>query len=118
VTSTLSPAVRAGTAVGAQSELTFEFTQRLRYDLQAPLADFLKTDHASLPTPRLRAALRQFESWERRIDEASKAAGTALPFLEAENLQLRVLWIPERMVSRRNALSAWVDSGERTSLLA
>jgi hypothetical protein len=98
--------------------VTFKFSEKLRGELQSPLSDFVKLDHAAQPTPRLRKLVRQFDSWQKTLEDAEAAARTAVPFLNEENLRLLVLWIPKQKSGYREALSAWIGSPAHAELLA
>lgn len=97
--------------------LTFEFSKTLRDELQTEVKDFARINPDSLPTPALAQRLKKFDGWEKRISDARAAARSAVEFLDPENLNLLVLWIPERMMSRRQALHDWINSSAHRSLL-
>ncbi len=108
------------TTLGVLQEMPwidFDFTGRLRSGLLEPLTQLGLIDLERAPSPLLKQKVRHFEGWEDTLRAAGEAANSALLMLGRENLALLGLWIPEHMVARRRAVSAWIDSGEHQALL-
>ena len=97
--------------------ISFEFSKALRDELQTPLDEFSKLNPTDLPTPTLRQRLKPFDGWEKKVADASAAARTAVEFLDENNLRLLVLWIPDQMSGRRQALQQWIGSAAHLMLL-
>jgi len=108
-------------AIGRLAEtdwIDFNFLKALRDELLIPVDEFSKADLATMKTPQLRVAVKQFDTWEKRLEDAESAAATALPFLAIQNLDLLSEWIPEHMPSRKRALREWAASKPFKVLLA
>lgn len=95
----------------------YDFQTKLMVNLLGPLKPFAALDAASLASPKLKAAIKPFENYERELEDAGESAASAMRFLAEDNLRLVAEWIPKHITGAAGALRAWIGGKEHRELL-
>lgn len=82
----------------------------LRKHLLDPLGSFQWAELADMSLPQLRQQVKQFDGMGETVAKAEEACASALAFFDPVNLALLARWVPERLSSRRDAVTAWAVS--------
>ena len=82
----------------------------LRKHLLEPLAAFQWVELAEMTLPQLRVQVKQFDGMGDTVAKAEEACRSATAFFDPVNLALLARWVPDRLPSRRDAVTAWAGS--------